>query len=127
MSDTIYEDPSNKAADRDDKLFAGLGYALMLLGNIIGVSSIIAVIIGYARRDQAPNWLHSHYEFQIRTFWAALVGLVICTVMIVTIILSPFSLLGYAAIWLWVLIRNIVGFIRLLDGRGVGNASTMWV
>lgn len=54
-------------------------------------------------------------------------GLVICTVMIVTIILSPFGLLGYAAIWLWVLIRNIVGFIRLLDGRGVGNASTMWV
>lgn len=99
----------------------------MLLGNIIGVSSIIAVIIGYARKDQAPNWLHSHYEFQIRTFWAALVGLVLSTVMIFTFILMPIGFLGYAAIWLWVLIRNVVGFIRLLDGRGVGNASTMWV
>jgi len=127
MSDTIYEAPSNKAADRDDKLFAGLGYVLMLLGNIIGVSSIIAVIIGYARKDQAPNWLHSHYEFQIRTFWAALVGLVLSTVMVFTFILMPIGFLGYAAIWLWVLIRNVVGFIRLLDGRGVGNASTMWV
>ena len=35
-----------------------------LLGGALGV----AVIIGYARKDQAPNWLHSHYEFQIRTF-----------------------------------------------------------
>ena len=47
--------------------------------------------------------------------------------MIFTFILMPIGFLGYAAIWLWMLIRNVVGFIRLLDGRGVGNASTMWV
>jgi uncharacterized membrane protein len=127
MSDTIIEPGNNASADRDDKLMVALNYVLMLIGNIIGVTSIIALIIAYARRENAPNWLFSHYDFQIRTFWIALIGIIACTVLIFTVILSPFGLLGYAAIWLWVLIRNAIGLVRLIDGRGIAQPQTYWV
>ncbi|WP_300532708.1 hypothetical protein [Maricaulis sp.] len=127
MSDTIIEPGNGKTADRDDKLMIALNYVLMLIGNIIGVTSIIALIIAYARRENAPNWLFSHYDFQIRTFWIALIGIIACTVLIFTVILSPFGLLGYAAIWLWVLIRNAIGLVRLIDGRGIAQPQTYWV
>jgi uncharacterized membrane protein len=127
MSDTIYEPEGTPAADRDDKLMAGLNYVLFLVGNIIGVSSLVAVIIAYARRDAAPHWLQSHYTYQIKSFWAALVGLVACTLMVFTVILSPFGLIGFALIWVWMLVRSIVGLMRLLDNRGHPDPHGMWV
>lgn len=127
MNDTIYESRPAPAADRDDRLLAGLNYALFLVGNIIGVSSLVAVVIAYARRDSAPHWLQSHYTFQIKSFWAALVAIVACTLMVVSVILSPVGLLGYAAIWLWMLVRSVVGLVRLLDGRGHPDPHGMWV
>jgi len=127
MSDTIFEPGSSRSADRDDKLFAGLNYVLFLIGNIIGISSLLAVIIAYARRDRAPHWLQSHYTFQIKSFWTAVVGILACTLMIMTVILSPFGLIGLALVWLWMLVRGVVGLIRLLDGRGHPDADAMWV
>jgi uncharacterized membrane protein len=127
MSDTIIEPGSTQATDRDDKLFAALNYGLFLIGNIIGITSILAVIIAYARRERAPHWLQSHYTFQIKSFWAALIGILVCTFMILTIILSPFGAIGLGLIWLWMLVRSVVGLIRLLDGRGHPDADAMWV
>ncbi|MDF1769702.1 hypothetical protein [Maricaulis sp.] len=127
MSDTIIEPGSSRSADRDDKLFAGLNYVLFLVGNIIGISSLLAVIIAYARREQAPHWLQSHYTFQIKSFWTAVVGIVACALMIMTVILAPFGLFGLLLVWVWMLIRGVVGLVRLLDGRGHPNADAMWV
>lgn len=127
MSDTIIEPGRSQAADRDDKLFAGLNYVLFLIGNIVGISSILAVIIAYSRRAAAPHWLQSHYTYQIKSFWTAVLGIVVCTFMILTVILSPFGAIGLALIWLWMLIRSVVGLIRLLDGRGHPDADGMWV
>lgn len=127
MSETIIEPGNSHASDRDDKLFAGLNYVLFLIGNIIGISTILAVIIAYARRERAPHWLQSHYTYQIKSFWAAVLGIIVCTFMIMTVILSPFGLIGLALIWLWVLVRGVVGLVRLLDGRGHPDADAMWV
>ena len=127
MSDTIYEPQPAPAADRDDKWLTGLNYVLFLVGNIIGVSSLIAVVIAYARRDAAPNWLQSHYTYQIKSFWAALVGVVACSVMIMSVILSLFGLIGLALIWIWMAVRSVMGLIRVLDGRGQPDPHGMWV
>jgi len=115
------------AADRDDRWLAGINHGLFMLGNIIGFSTILAVIIAYARKGDAPDWLKSHYNMQIRTFWYAVLGLVGCGFMVATVILSPFGLLGMAVIWIWVLARSIIGLIRILDGRGIGNPNGYWV
>lgn len=127
MNGTIIDHEPSSSPHGGDRVMIGINYALMLLGNIIGVTSIIALIIAYARRDDSPGWIRSHYTFQIATFWGALIAIIACTVMIFTVILSPIGFLGYLAVWLWVLIRNCVGLIRLLDGRGIGDTRTMWV
>ncbi|WP_339737568.1 hypothetical protein [uncultured Maricaulis sp.] len=127
MSQTILEPETDRTADRDERLMAGLGYVLILLGNIIGVTTLIAVIIAYARKDTAPGWLNTHYVFQIRTFWVAIFGIIASTGLIMTLILSPFGFLGFGLVWLWVLIRSIVGLIRLVDGRGNGDPESYWV
>ena len=127
MTQTVFEPRSSRAADRDERLMAGLGYILMLIGNIIGVTSIIAAIIAYARKDTAPAWLHSHYVYLIRTFWAALFGIIACTILVATVILSPLGFLGFGLVWLWVLVRSIIGLIRLINGDAQSDAVGYWV
>lgn len=36
-----------------------------------GVPALIAAIIAYSQRDEAPQTIGSHYRFQIRVFWVA--------------------------------------------------------
>jgi uncharacterized membrane protein len=49
-----------------------MNYAL-LFGSIFfaGAPALIAVIIAYSQRDEAPPLAASHYSFQIRIFWVA--------------------------------------------------------
>lgn len=44
-------------------LFAAIFFA--------GVPALIAVIIAYSQRDEAPPAIRSHHDFQIRIFWVA--------------------------------------------------------
>ena len=132
INDMIIDQDGNElnassSADRDDRWLAGINHGLFLLGNIIGFSTILAVIIAYARKADAPVWLKSHYNMQIRTFWYAVLGLIGCGFMVFTVILSPFGLLGIAVIWIWVLARSIIGLIRVIDGRSIGNPNGYWV
>lgn len=56
---------------------ANLIYILYLASIVIGVTSIIGVIMAYVYRGDAPDWLRSHYQFQIRTFWiSVLIGVI---------------------------------------------------
>ncbi|HQT54946.1 MAG: hypothetical protein Q8N10_11715 [Phenylobacterium sp.] len=44
-------------------LFASIFFA--------GIPALIAVIIAYSQRDEAPVAIRSHHDFQIRIFWVA--------------------------------------------------------
>ncbi|WP_340647305.1 hypothetical protein [Phenylobacterium sp.] len=44
-------------------LFAAIFFA--------GIPALIAVIIAYSQRDDAPAAIRSHHDFQIRIFWVA--------------------------------------------------------
>lgn len=52
-------------------------YALYLAGIIIPFVGIIGVIMAYVNKDDNPEWLQSHYQFLIRTFWIGFLYLVI--------------------------------------------------
>ena len=127
MSQTIHDAPNAPSTDRDDKLFAALNYGLFLLGNVIGLTTLIALIIAYARRPAAPHWLQSHYTFQIRTFWIAVAGFVASSILIMTLLLSPIGALGMLLTWVWILVRAVVGLVRLIDGRGHPDVQTYWI
>ena len=45
---------------------------------IFGWPSIIAVIINYVKRgDARGTWLESHFQWQIRTFWYAVLASIV--------------------------------------------------
>lgn len=49
-------------------------YVLYLLALISGgLTALVGVIVAYVYKDDAPEWLRTHYELQIRTFWFGLV------------------------------------------------------
>ena len=49
------------------------GAATVVGAFLFGWPSIIAVILNYVqRKDARGTWLESHYRWQIRTFWLAL-------------------------------------------------------
>jgi Predicted membrane protein len=87
-------------------------YVLYLLGLVTGVTSLVGVIMAYVHRSDAPDWLKSHYTFQIRTFWIMVLYGFICGIL--TILLIGFLLFILLAVW-WV-VRCVKG-LKYLDQR----------
>ena len=85
---------------------------------LTGWPSIIAVILNYVKRSAVRGtYLESHFRWQIRTFWFALLWAIIPILLLLSIVLIP---IGYALIVLlgfWVLYRIVRGWVTLLFGR----------
>ena len=90
-----------------------------VVGSFIGsVPSIVAVILNYVKRgDARGTWAESHYSWQIRTFWFALVCFLIAWALIVTIIGALFGVPLLIALTLWLVYRILRGWLRLIDRR----------
>src|SRR5262249_57087039 len=69
-------------------IVVGLVGSATIVGSFVGsVPSIIAVILNYVKRgDARGTWVASHYRWQIRTFWFALLWAIIGWVLIITLI-----------------------------------------
>jgi uncharacterized membrane protein len=81
---------------------------------LTGWPSIIAVILNYVKRsDVRGTWLDSHYAWQIRTFWYALLWLVVGAVAFVTMIGIPVAIVLWLGTGIWVLYRIIRGWLAL--------------
>lgn len=103
-------------------LIVGAFGAASVVGSfLLGWPSIIAVIINYVKRgDARGTWLESHFGWQIRTFWYALLWALL--VAIVSIVLVPalgLGLLtwpaGMGLLGLWAIYRIARGWLRLKD------------
>lgn len=101
------------------------GPATVIGSFIFGLPSIIAVIMNYVRRsDASGTYLASHFAWQIRTFWSALLWIVIAGLFSAPLILL-FGLgivtFYFAAIviGLWVIYRVARGWLALRDGRSL--------
>src|SRR5215475_10896081 len=90
-----------------------------VVGSFVGgLPSIVAVIMNYARRSATVGtYLESHFRWQIRTFWYALLWAVVCGLVMLTIIGIPFAVLGLAALGIWIAYRVIRGWVSLRDHR----------
>lgn len=91
---------------------ANIIYVLYLLALFNGITAVIGVIMAYVYKDDAPEWLRTHYEFQIRTFWMALLIGVIGGVL--TVVFIGVAVLLALAVW-WI-IRCVKG-IRYVGDR----------
>jgi len=98
------------------------GAASIVGAFIFGWPSIIAVIISYVKRGEARGtWLESHFAWQIRTFWyallwAALVGLVSLLLLLVLVGIVTW-IAGMFALGVWAIYRIARGWLALRDGK----------
>ena len=99
----------------------GLGIAssaFIVTSFLFGLPSIVAVILNYVKRsDVRGTFLESHFRWQIRTFWYALLWIVVASLLSLPLMLV---LVGFATLWLaavvagvWVLYRVVRGWMRL--------------
>ncbi len=74
MTDPALEAAVTPPASDVDRNLALVSYALLFSSIFFaGIPALIAVVIAYAQRDQASPRIVSHYNFQIRIFWVALI------------------------------------------------------
>jgi uncharacterized membrane protein len=111
-------------------------YGLHALAVLIGIStahtivlsfvgsfpSIIAVIMNYARRSATRGtYLESHFRWQIRTFWFALLWAILIVLLsapfMLIIIGFGFAIIGLWALGIWIAYRVIRGWLALRDHK----------
>ena len=95
--------------------------AAVVTAFLTGWPSILAVVLNYARRgDVQGTFLESHFRWQIRTFWYAVMWVMVSIVLFVTVIGIPFAWLLVVVTGLWVLYRIGRGWLALNDRRPIG-------
>jgi len=93
------------------------GTATVVGSFLLGIPSIIAVILNYVRRPEARGtFVESHFRWQIRTFWYALLWVSACWLLVVTIVGIPLALVAFGLLTVWVIYRIARGWLRLRDG-----------
>ena len=103
----------------------GLTSAVTIVGAFIfGLPSIVAVIMNYARQaDARGTFLESHFSWQIRTFWFALLWVFVILALSLPLMLVAIGFLtlpaGYVLLGIWVIYRIIRGWLALGDRRPV--------
>lgn len=104
----------------------GITTSVTVIGAFVfGVPSLVAVILNYAKRREARGtYLESHFRWQIRTFWFAVLWGAVSAFFI---LLLAFTVVGLLLVWLpvllvgsWVVYRIVRGWLALNDGREVG-------
>ena len=98
-------------------------YVLYLVSLIVGVTSIIGVIMAYVYRADAPQWVQTHYRFQIRTFW---IGLLYAFLSLLTVIIIV-GLFFAVFTFIWWIVRSAKGLKLLGEGAPCENPATwLW-
>jgi len=92
-------------------------YILYLVGFAAGITALIGLVMAYVNRDEAPEWLKTHYQFQIRTFWIGLLYGVLAFVL--TFVMIGFLIFLFIAVWL--IVRVVKGFKYLERREAVPN------
>jgi len=101
----------------------GILTATTVVGNFLfGLPSIIAVIMNYARASAVHGtYLESHFRWQIRTFWFALLLSVIVWAVSLPLMIFVVGFLslpiGFALIAVWLIYRIVRGWLALRAAR----------
>jgi uncharacterized membrane protein len=111
-------DTSEALADNDPSLIniTTLVYALQALSFLVGITLFAAVIINYVKANEVQGtWLDSHFLWQKRTFWYALLWGVLG--IITSVIIIGFFILFADAVWL--IYRIVKGWLNLSDKKAM--------
>lgn len=97
-----------------------LSSALIVTAFLSGWPSIIAVILNYVKRsDVRGTWLDSHFGWQIRTFWFALLFFLVGGMAFVTLLGIPIAIAIWIGTGIWVLYRIVRGWMGLSEKKAM--------
>ena len=92
--------------------------AFIVTAFLSGWPSIIAVIINYVKRSEVRGtFLDSHFSWQLRTFWWALLWFLLGGLLIITLIGALIGVPLLVLVGLWVLYRIVRGWLALLSRK----------
>ncbi|QOR37230.1 hypothetical protein HNO52_00970 [Billgrantia diversa] len=134
-SNTATFPPSAAQSDERGTKLAAVIYVLFLGSIMAVVTAPAGVLVAHLRRRHVADWVATHLQFQIRTFWLGIVGAGIC--------LAAWQLLGvvgaptwapwtlgyvfFTACLIWMVGRCGVGIHRLMAGRAIDAPRSLWL
>ena len=88
-------------------------YILYLVNIVVPFCGLVGLIMAYVNKADAPEWLQSHYQFIIRTFWISLLYGLIAVILIALVITSiiGFPMLLFVLVWLIVRCVKAMGLV----------------
>lgn len=94
--------------------------AFVVTAFLSGWPSVLAVVLNYVKRESTRGtYLESHFRWQIRTFWFALLWLLVGAILVITVIGIPIAWVLVVLVGLWVLYRMTRGVFRLMDQQAM--------
>jgi uncharacterized membrane protein len=95
---------------------------IMMIAGILtgGTTALIAVIFAHVNRSAAPDWLQTHYDAVIRTFWVGVLCMFL-SFLLMFVLIGMFTML---ATFLWWMIRSIQGVVMVSRNEPVGNPQS---
>ena len=98
-------------------------YILYLVGLAVPFTPIVGLIMAYVNQAEAPDWVRTHYHFQIRTFWIGMlysvIGIVTCFIII--------GIFWLAFVFVWWIVRCVKGMQAITSGAAYERPeSWMW-
>lgn len=99
--------------------------AFIVTAFVFGIPSIVAVILNYMYRDEARGtFLESHFRWQIRSFWFALLWIIVAVAVGITIIGLPVAWAIAVGTGLWLIYRIARGWLLLKEHKPAPIAAT---
>jgi uncharacterized membrane protein len=94
--------------------------AFIVTSFLAGWPSIVAVIINLVKRsDVRGTYLDSHFGWQLRTFFYALLWVLLAGLLVITLVGILVAIPLAIVLGIWVIYRLARGWLALLDGRPV--------
>jgi uncharacterized membrane protein len=95
--------------------------AFIVTAFLTGWPSIIAVVLNYMNQGEVRGtWLETHFRWQLRTFWFALLWAAVALLLAFTLIVIPVAIALMLGVGIWVLYRLVRGWSALAAERPVG-------
>lgn len=117
MSNEVQQSQQNPGAN------AQIVYYLYLASILLGFTSIVGVVMAYLGKEKAPDWVQTHYQYQIRTFWISF-GVGILGIILSAVVIGLFILL---ALFIWFIIRCVKGLMLANDQEAHPDPTTWWI
>lgn len=95
---------------------SGVGGSATIVGSFLAsVPSIVAVVLNYYKQSAVRGtWLESHFRWQIRTFWFAMLWVLVGLALVLSVVGLIFGLAVFVVTSFWIVYRIARGWWNLM-------------